>query len=186
MGQDKALVQIGETPLLQRVCAIAQQCTDSVYVVTPRTEKYRAILDPAIQLIQEVQLPNDTPMHGPLVGFVQGLAHVQTDWVLLLACDMPWLQATVLQTWAIALQHPEESSVAFLPRNNKGWWEPLCGFYHRRCLPELEAFIQQGGRSFQRWLSHQSVQELPLADPQMLFNCNTPEDLERARKHDEE
>ncbi|MGK7900287.1 MAG: molybdenum cofactor guanylyltransferase, partial [Hormoscilla sp.] len=60
-------------------------------------------------------------------------------------------------------------------------WEPLCGFYRRSCLPELSQFIQNGGRSFQQFLASQTIAELPLTDPEILFNCNRPEDLEELR-----
>lgn len=188
MGQDKALIQVEGVPLLQRVCQIAQQCAEPVYVVTPWVERYRDILDQRFHLIQEVPLPGEMIWQGPLVGFAQGLAQVQTDWVLLLACDLPQLQVEILRTWIYDLQthflqagaEPvTEERMVWLPKHPDGWWEPLCGFYDRRCLTALEAFIGQGGRSFQRWLARQSVQELPLTIPQMLFNCNTPEDLER-------
>jgi molybdopterin-guanine dinucleotide biosynthesis protein A len=38
-------------------------------------------------------------------------------------------------------------------------------------------FINQGGRSFQGWLKLYPVAALPLSTPDMLFNCNTPDDL---------
>ncbi len=114
--------------------------------------------------------------HGPLVGFAQGLAQVQTEWVLLLACDLPRLRVEVLQEWATRLNSVGDNAIAALAHHPKGW-EPLCGFYRRRCLPQLLDFINQGGRSFQEWLRQYPVEVLPLAEPEMLFNCNTPEDL---------
>ncbi|QSJ16789.1 molybdenum cofactor guanylyltransferase [Nostoc sp. UHCC 0702] len=113
--------------------------------------------------------------HGPLVGFAQGLAQVQTDWVLLLACDLPRLRVEVLQAWAAGLDNVNDEAIAALAAHPKGW-EPLCGFYRRRCLPQLLEFINQGGRSFQQWLKQYPIEVLPLPAPEMLFNCNTPED----------
>lgn len=176
MGRDKALMPVEGVPLLRRVYDVAQQCADAVYVVTPWGDRYRSMLPPSCQFVLEVPLANDTGSQGPLVGFAQGLASVHTDWVLLLACDMPLLQASVLQHWASQLERVQESAIAFLPKHTKGW-EPLCGFYRRRCLPDLQQCIEQGGRSFQRWLAQTVVQELPLEDRQMLLNCNTPQDL---------
>ncbi|WP_416676724.1 molybdenum cofactor guanylyltransferase [Egbenema bharatensis] len=186
MGQDKALLQVGQVPMLQHVCQVAQQCTDAVYVITPWVDRYRAIVGDGIELIEE-QTSSDPlfAQHGPLVGFAQGLTHLQTvqprsEWVLLLACDLPYLQPEILQDWIAQLPLANADTIALLPRHPNGWWEALCGFYRCRCLESLEAFIPEGGRSFQRWLSHQSVQELSLPEPQMLFNCNTPEDVKKA------
>jgi len=174
MGQDKALIALQGVPLLSRICQIAQTCTPQVYIITPWPAKYQDIVPENCQFISEVQFENAS---GSLVGFAQGLAQIKTDWVLLLACDLPWLRADILQTGIAQLPEIPEKAIAFLPRSPKGW-EPLCGFYRRRCLEELNQFIASGGRSFQLWLGQNSVQELTITDAQMLFNCNTPKDLE--------
>ena len=177
MGEDKALISIGGMPLLQLVCGVAADCTDNVYVVTPWPERYQHLVLPNCQFIRELPLsPSSATTHGPLVGFAQGLAQVETDWVLLLACDLPRLRVEVLQAWASELDHVEDEAIATLVHHSKGW-EPLCGFYRRRCLPQLLEFINQGGRSFQQWLNQHSIQVWSLPASEMLFNCNTPEDL---------
>jgi molybdenum cofactor guanylyltransferase len=193
MGQDKALIAIDGVPLLLRVCQIAQQCVGRVYVVTPWGERYRALLnhlEPPIQLIQEVPLPTEsltqTATHGPLVGFLQGLSQLelsdsQSDWVLLLACDLPNLHVDILQQWLTKLPHTSTETVALLPRNPQGWWEPLCGFYRAGCRSSLAAYVQDGKRSFQQWLAGQVVEELPLLDSKVLFNCNTPDELRQVQ-----
>lgn len=190
MGHDKALITIQGVPLLQQIYQLALQCTTEVYVVTPWPERYRDLLPNDCIFIQELGSPENSlaAPQGPLLGFAQGLAQAQSDWVLLLACDLPRLQVAVLQDWIKELLRSERANPsskpevsAFLPRGAKGW-EPLCGFYHRSCLPALTLFIEQGGRSFQKWLAQYPVQELPLPNTQMLFNCNTPEDLDMLLK----
>lgn len=179
MGQDKALILIEGVPLIRRICEVAQLCAAQVYVVTSWPERYQEILPSNCQLIQEVSCP-ETGTQGPLVGFAQALVHVQTDWVLLLACDLPKLRVEVVQGWTTQLENVSAEAIAFLPRHPKGW-EPLCGFYRRSCLPQLTQFIKQGGHSFQKWLSQEIVQELPLIEREVLFNCNTPADLEELK-----
>lgn len=180
MGQDKALIAIDGVPLLQRVCQVALACCPAVYIVTPWVDRYQSLL-PDCHLLREVVLPGETEPHGPLVGFAQGLAQVPTDWVLLLACDLPRLQVSVIQTWMAELPRVPDATMALLYRSPKAW-DPLCGFYRRRCLPALNHYISQGGRSFQGWLATQQIQELPLVNSGMLFNCNTPEDLAKLRQ----
>lgn len=177
MGRDKALIPLGKVPLLRQICEIALDCANPVYVVTPWPEKYQIILPENCCIFQELPLPNETKSHGPLVAFAQGLTQVETDWVLLLACDLPLLQANVLQDWARRLENVPLDAIALLPHQSKGW-EPLCGFWRRQCLPLLTNFINEGGRSFQHFLAQHPVQELPVTDTQVLFNCNTPADLE--------
>jgi molybdopterin-guanine dinucleotide biosynthesis protein A len=185
MGQDKALLTVGGVPLLRIVCDVAIALCERVYVVTPWTERYQHLLPSQCQFIHEVRRAEENEdkkkiSNSPLVGFAQGLTHVTTDWVLLLACDLPRLQVEVLQDWVTQLNNVDNEAIALLTRHAKGW-DPLCGFYRRSCLPALTQYIDRGGRSFQQWLAQHSVQVLPLSDAQMLFNCNTPADYKEIR-----
>lgn len=173
MGTDKALITVHGVPLLQKVCQVAQTVTETVYVVTPWGKRYEEIIPPDCQIIPEQQ--GEKPC--PLIGFTQGLAQVQTEWVLLLACDLPNLEATEVQRWVQYLPQVSPDTLALLPKHPKGW-EPLCGFYHCCSLSWLETYVNQGGRSFQRWLAQVKVAELPVSDFRQLYNCNTPADLQ--------
>ena len=180
MGRDKALISIQGVPMLQLICTIAEACTDQIYIVTPWPERYQELLTPKSQFIREVPLSvetgNESRTHGALVGFMQGLAAVETNWVLLLACDLPNLRLEILQNWICQLDTIPENKIAALVQNNQ-IWQPLCGFYRRRCLPELREYIEGGGRSFQQWLMSYSVEILVLEDPEMLFNFNSPDSV---------
>ena len=176
MGTDKALITLGNDTWLAKTCQIALVCSIKVQIVTPWPEKYQAIIPPECELIHEIPLLGENINHGPLVGFAQGLAQVETEWVLLLACDLPCLEAQQLLEWCQHLNLAPNNVIALLPRQGERW-EPLCGFYRRSCLPLLNQFIQQGGRSFQQWLRQYPVRELPVTNPRILFNCNTPKDL---------
>ncbi|UZQ54326.1 molybdenum cofactor guanylyltransferase [Trichothermofontia sichuanensis B231] len=178
MGVDKALIAVAGQPLLRRVCDVASQCCEEVYVVSPRSAQYQPLLPPACRMIQETIAAEGQPL-GPLVGFAQGLAQVEQAWVLLLACDLPNLQVPILQAWIAHLPSVVPDAIACLPSHPKRW-EPLCGFYRRSCLSDLQHFIDQGGRSFQVWLKSRSVQainDFTDVNPQMLLNCNEPDDL---------
>lgn len=181
MGQDKALIALQGVPLLRQVCEVALNCTSIVYVVTPWPERYQDILPHACFVVRETSLPGETQIHGPLVGFAQGLAQIETDWVLLLACDLPKLEVEVLQSWAAKLETVPKNAIAYLSKQPKGW-EPLCGFYHRQCLPLLTQYINDAGRSFQGWLSQHPVQEIQVHDSKIFFNCNTIADLKVLRE----
>lgn len=181
MGTDKALINLTGMPLLHDICTVALACTPSVKVITPWPERYQAAVPPSVQLIQEQFSATESPQsHGPLVGLAQGLAQIETPWVLALACDLPQLQAATLQRWMGHLDGLPPTALAYLPKVSDRW-EPLCGFYRRSCLPPLEAFIQTGGRSFQRWLATQPIEVIPEVESPMFFNLNTPADLDNLR-----
>jgi molybdenum cofactor guanylyltransferase len=181
MGMDKATISIEGVPLIRRIYNVVAACTDldsttlehRIYIVTPWAEKYQSILPIGCQFLTEQQ-----PHQGPLIGFAASLAEITSDWVLLLACDLPNLSTFAVQSWIDELPEVSSQSMAYLPRNLEGkGWEPLCGFYRRSCLASLLEDIETGGRSFQGWLANCTVTELPIADRQLLFNCNTPADL---------
>lgn len=174
MGKDKALLKLHNSTLLSQVCLVAQECAAQTLVVTPWIERYRDVLPPGIQLIPEKLLLHATS-NTPLIGFAQGMRMVKTEWILLLACDLPYLSSSQVKQWSLALTTVLPAEIALLPRNPKGW-EPLCGFYRQSCLTSLEAHINRGGKSFQTWLNKQTVRELEISDRTCLFNCNTPED----------
>lgn len=176
MGQDKACMAIDSIPLLTRVYTVARDCAPVVYVVTPRREQYRALLPAECHFIDEVPLVDETESHGPLVGFAQGLAQVQSAWVLLLACDLPRLRAAILQEAIHRLPTLAEPTIALLSQDENGW-QALCGFYRRQSLTSLKTYIDEGGRSFQGWLNHHPVELWQPGDRSIFFNCNTLEDF---------
>jgi molybdopterin-guanine dinucleotide biosynthesis protein A len=174
MGQDKALLEIQGMPLLQRITDVVLPLSTAVFVVTAWPEHYQLVVSPSCQFVL------DRFTEGPIVGFAQGLAHVQTDWVFLLSCDLPNLDQGSIAAWIQNLETISESTMAYLPKGDKGW-EPLCGFYRSTCRASIRQFIDQGGRSLQRWLISQKVEVLPVTDRGVLFNCNTPADWQLMR-----
>lgn len=178
MGRDKALIEINGVALLQFVCQVAAECADTVYVVTSWPERYQHLLLPNCEFIL------DCENQGPLVGFALALKQVKTEWVLLLACDMPKLKGEVLRDWGSQLDKIDKKAIAsvkhpvyaYLAKGEKGW-EPLCGFYRRSCYEELLKYIASGGRSFQGWLSECNVASWNIEDKEMFFDCDTPEDI---------
>ena len=174
MGRDKALLDLGGNTLLNHVCLIASECASQTYVVTPWIEKYLGVVPSSCQLVREKLILN-SKSNIPLIGFIQGMQLVKTEWVLLLACDLPYLSSSQVKQWSLALATVLPTEIALLPRSVKGW-EPLCGFYRRSSLASLEAYFGNGGQYFQSWLAVHPVKELSLSDRRCLFNCNTPED----------
>jgi molybdenum cofactor guanylyltransferase len=172
MGQDKALVKWQGVPLLECVCRVATACCDRLYILTPWPDRYQPILTEHPTFLTETM-----PGQGPLIAFSQGLAQIDQDWVLLLGCDLPCLDPTVIQTWAGQLVDLPASVMAYVPRTD--YWQPLCGFYRRTAQPQLQGFIEAGGRSFQTWLSQVNAEPIAVeaAIAPMLRNCNRPADL---------
>lgn len=178
MGRDKALIPWQGIPMLARVSDVAENCCDRVYIFTPRIFQYQTILKKDYFFLKEYN-----PGKGPLIAFAEALSQINCqenfEWVLLLACDLPKLRSKIVQNWSKKLNPIPDNIMALVPQNNSKY-EPLCAFYRPQVLPELEHFINRGGNSFQIWLSSISVRSISISseDSLMLFNCNTPFDLE--------
>ena len=173
MGQDKALIPWQNIPMLKRVYKVANKCTEKVYIITSWPQKYQSILPTECEWLTELKT------EGPLVALAQGLTQINSNWILLLGCDLPLLNSDIIETWIAQLNQLSPEILALVPKKYQGW-EPLCGFYRQQIKIELENIIGRGDRSFQRLLAQIPVQPLSIDSQtaKMLFNCNTPLDLE--------
>ena len=189
MGQDKALLSWQGIPLLTHICQCSQALSDHIQVLSPWPDRYANLLPKTVENRQEL-----TPGLGPLWALNQGLNDCSGDWLLLLACDMPLLNAARLQQWRSQLVTLPSSCLAYVPQTQSKtkpqtalkshvYWEPLCGFYQRSSQDALTQFLAQGGRSFQNWLNTIETQAIPLRaeDTTMMHNCNTPADWAMAK-----
>jgi molybdopterin-guanine dinucleotide biosynthesis protein A len=176
MGRDKAFILLAGVPFLTRICQTAQGVASQVLVISPWRSRYQSLIPQSCIFVEEIQ-DHENQSAGPLIGFSQALPHVQTNWILLLAQDLPYLTSEILQEWSLHLKSVAPEAIAYLPRSEKGW-EPLSGFYRVDCLPLLNNYINQGGTSFQGFLNQHLIEELSIGDRALLFNCNTPKDLQ--------
>ena len=123
------------------------------------------------------------PGAGALGGLYTALMEAPTDQVLVIACDMPFLNAPFLTYLA-----ERGSDVdAAVPRDARGD-HPLCASYARRIADHLHRQIAAGNLRVGHALMELEVRrvgpdELAAFDPdgRLLCNVNTPEDYERAR-----
>lgn len=173
MGEDKALISWQNIPMLNRVYQVANKCTEKVYIITPWPEKYQSILPTECEWLTELN------SQGPLVALAQGLTQINSNWILLLGCDLPLLNSDIIQHWINQLNQIPPEILAVVPRTSQNW-EPLCGFYRQQIKIELEKYIDRGERSFQKLLGQIPVQPLSIDSQiaKMLFNCNIPSDLD--------
>ncbi|HIK10889.1 MAG TPA: molybdenum cofactor guanylyltransferase [Oscillatoriaceae cyanobacterium M33_DOE_052] len=144
MGTDKALVIWNGLPMLELVCRSAWGCCEDVSVLTPWPDRYREKVPSVSRWIEESR-----PGRGPLLALAEGWEKIlmlasrqgdDTEWLLLLGCDLPLLQPEILRQWASQLPSLPPNILALVPQK-EGRWEPLCGFYRRPAWEHLKEFI---------------------------------------------
>jgi len=124
------------------------------------------------------------PHSGPLGGIHSALSLAERDVVLVVPCDLPFLTREFLEGLSVLLSGHD----AVVPRPD-GVPVPVCAFYSSRCLSAVETRLDRGYLKAADFLEDLAVrwvegQELARLDPEgtALFNLNTPEDMERARR----
>ncbi|HEY3741300.1 MAG TPA: molybdenum cofactor guanylyltransferase [Bryobacteraceae bacterium] len=163
MGRDKALLEFASQTLVE---AIAAQVRDAAGSVT-------LLGDPArYGHLGLAVVPDIIPGQGPLSGLHAALETSREDYVLLVACDMPNVEAGFLRTLLrTAFQNEAKCVVA---RTSHGL-EPLCAVYHRSTRADVARALGEG-----RLRIRELVAELGGigvdADPRMVQNVNTEDD----------
>ena len=175
MKQDKAQIPWGTGTLLSDACRRLQQVTSKVFVVGGQSGADRPV----------TVVPDAFPGRGPLGGIYSALASAQTDWSLVVAVDLPLVTVRFLRFLAdISAAAPTLAVAAKVG----GRIQPLCAAYNRKLIPEIEHRIESGDLSIHHLLESVSTRIIEEREflaagfsSEMLFNVNTPEDLERAR-----
>lgn len=179
MGEDKALKSFLGRPLIQRVVDRLSPVADELIVTTNRPEDY-AFLGCRLQ-------PDLKTDRGALGGLYTAVASASHPLVAVVACDMPFASAPLLEA-ATGLMVQEEADVV-IAKTEEGY-EPFHALYRRAtCLPAIEAAIDAGQWKVIAWFPHVKVrtltmEELQQYDPDRLafWNVNTPEEFSEAER----
>ena len=116
-------------------------------------------------------------LRAPFNGLYTALHHTQSEWNLILSCDLPLLTATVIeQLWRKI--HNHNNSYGVIPKTKKGL-EPLAGFYNRRLISLLNSKLDNKDFSLQSLIENENFTIVTMdSDKDAFFNMNTPDDYE--------
>lgn len=177
LGVDKALLRVGDEPLLRTVVDRVSQVCEEVVVAVDRPERYQELGLPA-KFVADV-----SPGHGALSGLEAGLQACGTKHALVVACDHPFLNVKLLRHMADLPRSYDALTPWF-----DGLWHPLHCIYARSSLPVVNAMLAAGGGSMRELLARLNVRrleerELRRLDPDglSLLNVNQRSDVIRAR-----
>lgn len=179
-GSNKALTAIGGLTIIERVLRAAHGLASDVFIVTNTPETYGHL--------GRRMVPDILPEGGALRGLHTALSAARQPWVLCLACDMPFVQVSLLKHLIGRAQEPESADLgAVVPRHAEGT-EPFCAAYQPRvCLPELLPLLAARRYRMVGLLERVPVRyieppELTDVDPGLtsFINVNTPDELKEA------
>jgi len=179
MGEDKALKTFLGRPLIQRVIERLDPIADEIIVTMNHPDDYSFL---------NARLSSDLkPGRGALGGLYTAIASAAHPIVAVVACDMPFASATLIET-ASRLLVEEEADVV-IGKSGEGY-EPLHAIYRRAtCLPAIEQSIAADQWKVIAWFPQVKVrvltrEEIHSADPGGLafWNVNTPDEFAKAEE----
>jgi molybdopterin-guanine dinucleotide biosynthesis protein A len=171
MGQDKAMLCHNGMTLLEHAVSALLPVVERVVVVAETPEQYML---PCSKVIADA-----FPDCGPVGGILTGLMHLGPGSHVVVACDMPCIQESILRL----LLRVSLDWEAVVPEIG-GRLEPLCAVYRYAAVPKLMQFLEADGRAV-----HQVIEKLITKrigegvlrriDPELktFININTPEEL---------
>ena len=170
MGENKAFLIIQGARIIDRILTSFKELFQEILLVTNTPLEY---FDLNLRTVADL-----FPGCGSLGGIYTGLFYASHPRAFVVACDMPFLQAPVIQ-YLKDLSPPYDMVI---PRTPDGL-QPLHAIYAQRCLPFMEALLRQGNCRIADFFPKVKKREvlpeelLPL-DPQLqsFTNLNTPED----------
>lgn len=178
MGSPKAGLELGGRQLVEiAATALAPVSTEGIRAIGGKASGRETIPD-------DPTLRNEH-IAGPLVGMITAFQCASSEWVAILACDLPFVSGELLE-YLDSVER--ELAEAVVPVQQDGWPQPLCALYCRRpCLLAAERMIVEGERSVQtliervqtRLVAFSELANLPGSE-HFFLNVNTPEDLSRA------
>jgi molybdopterin-guanine dinucleotide biosynthesis protein A len=177
MGMDKATLILppdGRT-LIERAADKLSSVFEQLLVVTNAPETHAFL-----------GLPMAGDRHfgrGPLAGIHAALESCEGQAAFILACDLPFWEPGLVRFMAV-----ERLGYDVVVPHIGGEFEPMCALYDRRCLPFVENLLTSGDHRIIAFFPEVRVRRINEeeaarfgAPSRMFLNCNTPEDLERAR-----
>lgn len=176
MGRDKAWAPLHGRAVIERMVEILRPLFGRLRIIANHPARF-ASLGVSVQ-------PDLRPGCGALSGLHTALATASQEAVFVAACDLPFLHAGFVRALVDLLPGYD----AVVPWSEKGP-EPLSAVYSARCRAAAESALDRGALKVADFLSGLRVRrvegdELARLDPGglALFNLNTPEDYQRARR----
>lgn len=176
LGQDKAFLKVNGQSLVERIIDRLAQLSEEIIIVTNDVDRY--------EHLEATVVTDVVPGKAALGGLHSGLQSASNPHSLVVACDMPFLNLSLLRY----MQGFVGSCDVVIPRVGE-FAEALHAFYSKSCLPYIEKQLQSGDLQVSHFFPAMRVryveqEEIETFDPDHLsfFNINSQEDLERARE----
>lgn len=170
-GVDKGLVEVAGRPMVEHVLAAVERQTGAVTINANRsTERYARYGHPVIADRMD-------GFQGPLAGMASALAAATTEFVLVVPCDSPLVDASLgPRLHAALVERGADVAVA----HDGERMHPVFVLLRRAARAGLDDFLARGERRIDRWFAEEKTAVVDFSDlPEMFLNVNREEDRSR-------
>ena len=119
---------------------------------------------------------------GPLAGFMAGLEHCETPYLVTVPCDTPNFPDDLVERLAAGLEaEGAELAIVRTPAtdDSPAGLQPVFCLMQTTLLESLVRFIHGGGRKIDAWTAQHRCALVDFEDPQAFFNANTIAELKQ-------
>jgi molybdopterin-guanine dinucleotide biosynthesis protein A len=172
MREDKAALRVGGRTQLEQAMALLAPHVARAFVSVRKDQR----ADPLRAGFEQIE---DTRTNvGPIAGIVAAQERFpQCAW-LVLACDLPLLDAATL-AFLLRARAPERLATAFRSSHDQ-LPEPLCAVYEPASRAALLEYVARGQHCPRKFLAGADVRLVDEPNPRALDNANTPEEYAAA------
>ena len=178
-GIDKGLQLFRGVPLAQHALRrLGVQAGTTAINANRNIDRYEAMGAPV--------WPDALPDHpGPLAGFLAGLVHCETAYLLTVPCDSPLFPTDLAARLAEALA-AQQADIAMAATLEGGveQVQPVFCLLKRELRASLQAFIEGGQRKIDRWTALHRCAVVRFDDAAAFANANTLAELEQLNADD--
>lgn len=203
MGRDKSQLKLEGKSFVERaVLALSVIAPKNITLVGEMDRQSLEIKlpnDAALQLrvINDVPVENQTARanrtRAAIIGLYTALSHAETQWLAVLACDLPFVSGELFERLVFLLENDKANIKNFgavMPIQSDGREQPLFALYRRAaCLSAAEETLAGEDWSLRKllrrvetlFISFDKIIDLQDAE-HFFFSANTPEDYDEARR----
>ncbi|MEW6705549.1 MAG: molybdenum cofactor guanylyltransferase MobA [Pseudomonadota bacterium] len=169
-GRDKGLQRWRGEPLARHALRRLQPQVGRIAISANRhLDDYRAFGVP----VWADTLPGYA---GPLAGWLSGLRHCETPYLVSVPCDTPGFPTDLVERLAHALADAQ-ADLAMARTAER--LQPVFCLLRGSLADSLQQYLESGERKVQRWAARHRRVEVPFDDGDAFRNLNTLDDLER-------
>lgn len=120
---------------------------------------------------------------GPLAGFLAGLEHCDTPYLVTVPCDTPGFPLDLVERLADALEAEHaDIAMAATVENGQRQVQPVFCLMKAALMESLVRFTQSGQRKIDRWTAQHRCVEVVFDDAAAFFNANTLDELQQLQR----